>query len=63
MGVVGKSPCGQVDLLLRDRPLNIRQKVLNMDTDFLLDLIKMMNKREGGRCVPYERRLSLQGPG
>jgi hypothetical protein len=34
-----------------------------MDTDFLLDLIKMMNKREGGKHVPYERRLSLQGPG
>jgi hypothetical protein len=41
----------------------LRQKVLNMDTDFLLDLIKLMNKREGGRHVPYERRLSLQGPG
>jgi hypothetical protein len=34
-----------------------------MDTDFLLDLIKLMNKREGGKHVPYERRLSLQGPG
>jgi hypothetical protein len=39
------------------------QKVLNMDTDFLLDLNKLMNKREGGRCVPYERHLSLQGIG
>ena len=34
-----------------------------MDTDFLLDLIKMMNKREGGKNVPYECRSSLQGPG
>jgi hypothetical protein len=34
-----------------------------MDTNFLLDLIKMMNKREGGNHVPYECRLSLQGPG
>jgi hypothetical protein len=61
--VVGKSPCGQVDFLLRARLLTLRQKVLNMDTDFLLDLIKLMNKREGGKHVPYERRLSLQGPG
>ena len=63
MSVVGKYPCGQVDFLLRARPLTLRQKVLNMDTDFLLDQIKPMNKIEGGRCVPYERRLSLQGPG
>jgi hypothetical protein len=63
MVVVGKSPCGQVDLLLRARLLTLRQKVLNMDTDFLLYLIKLMNKREGGKHVPYERRLSLQGPG
>ena len=34
-----------------------------MDTDFLLDLNKMMNKREGGKHVPYEHRLSLQGLG
>jgi hypothetical protein len=61
--VVRKSPCGQVDLLLRARPLTLRQKVLNMNTDFLLDLINLMNEREGGRCVPYERCLSLQGPG
>jgi hypothetical protein len=40
ISVVGKSPCGQVDFLLRARPLTLRQKVLNMDTDFLLDLIK-----------------------
>jgi hypothetical protein len=60
--VVGKSLCGQVYLLLRARPLTLRQKVLNMDTEFLVDLIKLMNKREGGRYVPYERRLSLQGP-
>jgi hypothetical protein len=61
--VVGKSPYGKVDLLLRARSLTLRQKMLNMDTDFLLDLIKLMNKREGERCVPYERRFSLQGPG
>ena len=34
-----------------------------MDTAFLLDLIKMMDKIEGGNHVPYEWRLSLQGPG
>jgi hypothetical protein len=34
-----------------------------MDTGFLLDLIKRMNKREGGNHVPYEHHLSLQGPG
>ena len=59
ISVVGKYPRGQVDFLLRARPLTLRQKVLNMDTDFLLDLIKMMNKREGGNHVPYERHLSL----
>ena len=63
ISVVGISPCGQVDLLLRARPLTLRQKVLNMDIDFLLDLIKLMNKREGGKHVPYKLRLSLQGPG
>jgi hypothetical protein len=55
ISVVGKSPCRQVDSFLRARPLTLRQKVLNMETDFLLDLNKLMNKREGGRCVPYER--------
>jgi hypothetical protein len=34
-----------------------------MDTEFLLDLTTLMNKREGGKHVPYERHLSLQGPG
>jgi hypothetical protein len=63
ISVVGKSPCGEVDLLLRARPLTLRQKVLNMESDFLLDLIKKMNEREGRRYVPYERHLSLQGPG
>jgi hypothetical protein len=63
ISVVGKSPCGQVDLLLRARPLTLRHKVLHIDTEFLLDLIKMMNKREERRYVPYERRFSLQGPG
>ena len=63
IGVVGKSSYEQVDLLLRARLLTLRQKVLNMDTGFLLDIIKLMNEREGGRYVPYEHRLSLQGPG
>jgi hypothetical protein len=58
ISVVGKSPYGQVDLLLRARPLTLRKKVLNMDTDFLLDLIKLMNEREGRRYVPYEHHLS-----
>jgi hypothetical protein len=44
ISIVGKSLCGLVDFLLRARPLTLRQKVLNMDTDFLLDLIKLMNK-------------------
>jgi hypothetical protein len=48
---------------LRDRPLTLRQKVLNMDTDFLLDIIKLTNKREGGKHVPYGHRLSLQALG
>jgi hypothetical protein len=61
--VVRKSPYGQVDFLLRDRLLTLRKKVFNMDTDFPLDLIKLMNKREGGNHVPYELCLSLQGPG
>jgi hypothetical protein len=60
--IVGKSPCGQVDFLLRARLLTLRQKVLNMDTEFLLDIIKLMSKR-GGKHVPHERHLSLQGPG
>jgi hypothetical protein len=47
VSIVEKPPCGQVDLLLRVRPLTLRQKVLNMDTDFLLYLIKLMNEREG----------------
>ena len=53
ISVVGESPCGQVDSLLVSRLLRPRQKVLNMDTDFLLDPIKIMNEREGGRYVPY----------
>jgi hypothetical protein len=63
ISVVRKSPYGQVDFLLRSRLLTLRHKVLNMDIDLLLDLIKMMNKKEGGNHVPYERHLSLQGPG
>jgi hypothetical protein len=51
--VEGESPYGQVDSLLVSRLLRPRQKVLNMDTDFLLDPIKLMNEREGERYVPY----------
>jgi hypothetical protein len=47
--VEGESPYGQVDSLLVSRLLRPRQKVINMDTDFLLDLIKLMNEREGER--------------
>ena len=54
ISIVGISPCGQVDFLLRARPLTLRQKVLNMDTEFLLDLIKLMKEREGERYVPCE---------
>jgi hypothetical protein len=57
--VVGESPCGQVDSLLVSKLIRPRQKVLNMETDFLLDLIEIMNEREGEIYVPYERRLSL----
>jgi hypothetical protein len=60
--VVVESPCGQVDSLLVSRLLRPRQKVLNKDTDFHLDLNKIMNRREGKRCVPYERCVSLQSP-
>jgi hypothetical protein len=60
---VGESPCGQVDSLLVFRLLMPRQKVLNIDTDFLLDLIKLMNEREGEIYIPYERHLSLQSLG
>jgi hypothetical protein len=34
-----------------------------MDTEFLLNLIKLMNERERERYVPYEQRLSLQSLG
>ena len=61
--VVGGSPCGQVDSLLVSKLLRPTQKVINMDTNFLLDLIKLMKEREGEIYVPYERRLSLQSPG
>jgi hypothetical protein len=60
ISVVGESPCRQVDSLLVSRLLRPRQKVLNMDIDFIFDLIKLMNEREGERYVPYERRFSLQ---
>ena len=51
--VVGESPCGQVDSLLVSKLLRPRQKVINMDTDFLLDLIKLIKEREGERYVAY----------
>jgi hypothetical protein len=63
ISIEGESPCGQVDSLLASRLLRPRQKVLNMEIDFLLDLIKLMNEREGERYVPYKQRLSLQSPG
>ena len=52
-----------MDSLKVPRLLRPRQKVLNMDTDLLLDLIKIMNERERERYVPYEQCLSLQIPG
>jgi hypothetical protein len=47
--VVGESPYRQGDSLLVSRLLRPRQKFLNMDTDFLLDSIRLMNEREGER--------------
>jgi hypothetical protein len=41
--VEGESPCGQVDSLLVSILLRPRQKVINMDTDFLLDTIKIIS--------------------
>jgi hypothetical protein len=52
--VEDKSPCKQADSLEVPKLLRPRQKVFNMDTDFLLDLTKLMNEREKGRYVPYE---------
>jgi hypothetical protein len=51
--VEGESPYGQVDSLLVSRLLRPIQIVLNMDTDFLLDPIKLINEREGEIYVPY----------
>jgi hypothetical protein len=58
-----KSSCEQMDSLEVPKVLRPRQKVFNMDIDFLLYLTKLMNERERGRYVPYERSLSLQSPG
>jgi hypothetical protein len=64
ISVEGKSPCGQVDLLLRARLLTLRQKMLIMDTDFLLDLHKLMHEEEGEKeyllpvFVPARSELS-----
>jgi hypothetical protein len=44
--VVGKSPRGQVDCLKEIDP-TLRQKVLNVDTDFLSNLYKLMHEKEG----------------
>jgi hypothetical protein len=44
--VVGKCPCGQVDCLKELDP-TLRQKVLNMDTDFLSNLYKLIHEKEG----------------
>jgi hypothetical protein len=46
ISVVGKSPCGQVDRLLELDP-NSRQKMLNVDTDFLSNLSKLTHEKEG----------------
>jgi hypothetical protein len=54
ISVEGESPSGQVDSLLVSKLIRPRQDVFNMDTDFLLDLIKLMKEREGERYVPYE---------
>ena len=66
ISVEGKSPCGQVDLLLRARLLTLRQKMIIMDTDFLLDLDKLICEEEGekeylftGVC-PCTFRVELQ---
>jgi hypothetical protein len=44
--VVGKSPCGQVDCLKELGP-TLRQKVLNVDTDFLSNPYKLAHEKEG----------------
>jgi hypothetical protein len=44
--VVGKSPCGQVDCLKELDP-TLRQKVLNVDTDFLSNPYKLTHEKEG----------------
>ena len=44
--VVGKSACGQADQPLR-LDLNSRQKMLNMDTDFLSNPSKLIHEKEG----------------
>jgi hypothetical protein len=53
ISVVGESLCRQVDSLLVFGLLRPRQKVINMDTEFLLDPINLINEREGERYVPY----------
>ena len=44
--VVEKSPCGQVDCLKELDP-TLRQKVINMDTDFLSNPYKQAHDKEG----------------
>jgi hypothetical protein len=46
VSVVGKSPCGQVDCLKELDP-TLRQKVLNVDTDFLSNPYKLAHEKEG----------------
>jgi hypothetical protein len=44
--VVGKSPCGQVDCLKELDP-TLRQKVINVDTDFLSNPYKPTHEKDG----------------
>ena len=53
ISVTGESSCGQADSLLVSRLLRPRQKVLNMDTDILLDIIKLIYEGEEEIYVPY----------
>ena len=46
LSVVGKSPRGQVDCL-KELALNLRQKMLNVDTKFLSNPFKLIHEKEG----------------
>jgi hypothetical protein len=47
ISIVGKSPRGQVDCLKELDP-TLRQKMLNVDTDFLSNPYKITHEKEGG---------------